>query len=123
MITGLESKPSISMPHLVIGGRVHRAAQGPRSAVENPPAGLRQQGPGDGFVVDGLEKPEKAHFLGMKPIVVPIEDSRHPAHRLAIAQGQEELRLGVGVERVLLAVEQFLHRYAQWGNPVRVPAI
>ena len=59
----------------------------------------------------------------MEPIVVPVDDGGHAAHHLAILPRQEELRFGIGVERMLLAVEQFLYRDAQRRHPIRIVTV
>ena len=52
-----------------------------------------------------------------------VDDGRHPSHYLAVSLGDEKLDVGVGVERMFGAVEQFLHRDAQGRHPMRDVAI
>ena len=45
------------------------------------------------------------------------------AHHPAILPRQKELRLGIGIKRMLLAVQQFFHRDPQRRHPIRIVTV
>ena len=53
----------------------------------------------------------------MKPIVVPVMMA---AHHPATLPCQKELRFGIGIKRMLLAVQQLFHRDSQLRHPIRI---
>ena len=108
---------------LVVGGRIHRPAHHRGAAVEYPLARARQQGAGHIHIVHAFEKPEEPGVLTVEAVVVPVEDGRHAPHHAAVPQRQVKLGLGIGVERMLAAVEQFLNRDPQRRHPIGVVAV
>jgi len=107
----------------VVRGGVHRAAHKLGAAIENPGASLPQQRTRDLSVVDTLEEAEKARFLAMEPVMVPVDDGGDAADHLARPPRQEELSLRVGVKRMLLAIQQLLDRDSQRRHPVGIISI
>ena len=75
------------------------------------------------YVVDTLEETEETGVLVVKPVVIPVDDGGDAAHHPAVLPRQKELRFGIGIKRMLLAVQQLLHRDPQRRHPIRIIAV
>ena len=59
----------------------------------------------------------------MEPVVIPVHDGGDTADHLPVPARQKKLGIGVRIERMLFAIQQFLDRDPQLGHPIGVVAI
>ena len=103
--------------HRLGGGGIDRPAQPRHAARLHPLRGGVDQRARHRIVVHRLEEAEEAGALVVKAVVVMVDDRRHRARHRPVAARQEQLNLGVPVERVVFGVELLLEVADQRRHP------
>ena len=93
-------------PDLVVGGEVHRPEDPLPPPFGRPRGGGVEQGSHDLGVLGRLEEAEHRVLTALVLVPAAVGVGADPPDRLAVAFGDEELRLAVLEPRVLLAVEE-----------------
>jgi len=89
----------------VVGGWAHGTLKRGQSALTQPYARSVHQGIGGFLIIDQFQEPEKPDGVLMEAVVRLVLDRRDATHRPPVPLGQEELNVGVRVERVSLRIE------------------
>jgi hypothetical protein len=108
---------------LVVGGEVHRPEQPLAASLPHPGLGRVEERGEDRGVAVGLDEAELAVVAALVLVPAPVDLGGDPADRLplAVAPGEEVLRLGVVEEGVLGAIEESASLGDQWRHPGRTP--
>jgi len=105
---------------LVIRGRICRPAHCVEATRCQPCFGRDEQRVCDGLIVDALEEAEEADPIAVELVMRTVLDRGDAADRVSIAEREEQLPVGLAVERICLGVERVADGDAQWRNPLRM---